>query len=187
MNSEERKGVAARVWLWVQSFWQQPNGSTCHVYLLISGMTLVFAFVFAQAGANIVFIVETLVLGLMIASLVKNAEWSERNLSILRNVLLDMAFEECRCRRKSHCHVCQARAALKEHFPEAIVTEIRERLSEYRDDDGRWVLNNLPFNPNGKIGPIPEDLDLTAYLSPAELEWHRAAGQLPEAHKVNPP
>jgi hypothetical protein len=32
--------------------------------------------------------------------------------------------------------------------------------------------------------PIPKDLDLAAYLSPAELEWHRADGQLPEAREA---
>ena len=100
-------------------------------------------------------------------------------------MLLRIAFEECHCGSKSqcHCHVWLARAVLDEDCPGAIETEIRERLGEYRDEnDGRWVLNNLPFIRE----PIPEDLDLTVYVYPSELEWHRANGQLPETHEAKP-
>ena len=205
MNSKDRKGVAARVWAWVQSQWLQPDGNICQVFIGIAGLTLVLTLCFDVEEKDIIRSVPFLVLGLLIAYLVKNAAWSKRKLSILRNVLLDMAFQECRCDLNAiiidahmepelvgklagsgYCHVCQARAALKEQFPGAIETEIRERLGEYRDDDGRWVLNNLPFYPEPGRGSIPKDLDLAAYLSPVELEWHNAAGQLPEAHQAKP-
>lgn len=213
MNSEDRKGVAARAGSWVQSFWLQPDGSTCRPYVLIAvvalAVTALFAMESANAdalGASTLLIIETLVLGLMIASLVKGLLWRDEKLRGVRNLLLDTAFQKCRCDAsaiiiesamepetvgrplgKGYCHVCRARAALKDHFPGAIETEIRERLGEYRgENDGRWVLNNLPFNPNGKTGPIPEDLDLAAYLKPVELEWHRANGQLPAVHQAKP-
>jgi len=184
VNSENRKGVVARVGSWVQSFWLQPDGNTCQEYVFIAVLTLVFAFLLAAPPANPAAIVGTLLLGLTIASLVKGIMWKDEKLIALRNVLLRIAFEECRCESKSrcHCHVWLARAVLDEDCPGAIETQIRERLGEYRDEnDGRWVLNNLPFNPNGTTEPIPEDLDLTAYLDLAELELHWAYGQLPEA------
>ena len=205
LNSEDRKGVVARVRSRVQSLWLQPDGSTCQVCLLLTGATLLFSACFAILSTNIWSGVLFLMPGLIIAFLVKNAVWSEQKLSILRNVLLEMAFQECRCNPnaiitespdepelvgqpigKGYCHVCQSRAALKEQFPEAIETEIRERLGEYRDDDGRWILNNFTWLQHKTGWPIPKDLDLAAYLSPAELEWHRADGQLPEAHEAKP-
>ena len=168
MNSKDRKGVVARVWSWVQSFWLQPDGNTCQEYVFIAVVTLVFAFLFAAPPANPAATAGPLLLA-------------------LRRVLLRIAFEECHCGSKSqcHCHVWLARAVLDEDCPGAIETEIRERLGEYRDEnDGRWVLNNLPFSDTQ--GPLPKDLDLAAYLYPAELEWHRANGQLPEAHQASP-
>jgi hypothetical protein len=171
------------------------------VYQGIAGITLVMTVVVAILAVDIVRPLFILVPGFIIAYLLKSEEWNKRKLYVLRNVLLDMAFLECRCNTnaiiteapaepelvsrlfgKGYCYVCQARLTLKEQFPEAIETEIRERLGEYRDDDDRWVLNNLPRDPWLATGPIPKDLDLAAYLSPVELEWHRAYGQLPEAH-----
>ena len=179
MNSEDRKGVVARVRSRVQSLWLQPDGSTCQEYLIITGVTLLFTASFAILSANIWSGVLFLVPGLIIASLVKHAMWSAQTLSILRNVLLDMAFQECRCNPnaiiseapdepelvgqpigKGYCHVCKARAALKEQFPGAMETEIRERLGEYRDDDGRWILNNFTWLQHKTGWPIPKDLDL---------------------------
>jgi hypothetical protein len=205
VNSKERKGGGGRVLGWARSRWQHPDGSTSQEYLFIAVATLVFAVCFAAPPANIGLIVATLVLGLMIASLVKGLLWREEKLLRVRNVLLDTAFQECRCDPnaiitdapmepelvgkpvgKGYCHVCRARSTLKEQFPGAIETEIRERLGEYRQDDGRWVLNNLPRAFWLATGPIPKDLDLAAYLSPVELEWHRAAGQLPEPHEAKP-
>jgi hypothetical protein len=186
VNSKVLKGAAARAWLWVQSFWQQPDGNTCQMYVFIAVVTVVTAVALAAPPANPAVIVGTLLIGLMIASLVKKIMWKDEKLLALRRALLRMAFEECRCGSKSHCHcrVREARAVLDEECPGAIETEIRERLGEYRDEkDGRWVLNNLPFE---RRGPVPEDLDLAAYLSPVELEWHRAAGQVPEAYKAKP-
>jgi hypothetical protein len=187
VNSKDRKGVVARVWSWVQSFWLQPDGNTCQEYVFIAVVTLVFAFLFAAPPANPAATAGTLLLGLTIASLVKGIMWKDEKLLALRRVLLRIAFEECHCGSKSqcHCHVWLARAVLDEDCPGAIETEIRERLGEYRDEnDGRWVLNNLPFSDTQ--GPLPKDLDLAAYLYPAELEWHRANGQLPEAHQASP-
>jgi hypothetical protein len=155
------------------------------VYLFISGMTVLLAFCFAVLYANPAATLIFLVVGLTIAYLVERLGLMDEKLLALRIALLRMAFEECYCGSKSHCHchVCQARAVLKNQFPGAIETEIRERLGEYRDDNGRWILNNLPFrDPWLASGPIPKDLDLTTYLSPVELDWHRAYGQLPEAH-----
>lgn len=205
MNSEDRKGAGSRLKKRVQSLWLQPDGSTCQECLFIVGVTLLFTTCLGILSANIWWGVLFLVPGLIIASLVKNAVWSERKLSILRSVLLDMAFQECRCNPnaiiteapdepelvgqpigKGYCHVCQSRAALTEQFPEAIETEIRERLGEYRNDDGRWMLNNFTWLQHKTGWPIPKDLDLAAYLSPAELEWHKADGQLPEAHEAKP-
>jgi hypothetical protein len=205
LNSEDRKGVVARVWSRVQSLWLQPNGSTCQLYLGIAVPTLASAAFMAMAGVNILVVAETLVLGLLVASLVKRLVWRDEKLLAVRNVLLDIAFQECRCSPnaiitespdepelvgqpigKGHCHACQSRAALKEQFPEAIETEIRERLGEYRNDDGRWILNNFTWLQHKTGWPIPKDLDLAAYLSPAELKWHRADGQLHEAHEAKP-
>lgn len=204
MNSKDRKGVVARVWSRVQSLWLQPDGSTCQVCLLLTGATLLFSACFAILNANIWTGFLFFVPGLIITFLVKNAVWSEQKLSILRNVLLDMAFQECRCNPnaifydprhpelpgqplgKGYCHVCEARATLKEQFPGAMATEIRERLGEYRDDDGRWIVNNFTWLQHKTGWPIPKNLDLAAYLSPAELELHRADGQLPEAPEAKP-
>ena len=205
MNSEDRKGVVARVSSRVQSLWLQPDESICQVSLFITGVTLLLTASFAILNANIWSGVLLLVPGLVIASLVKNAEWSKRKLSILRNVLLDIAFNECHCSPnaiitespdepelvgqpagKGYCHICEARAVLQEQFPEAMETEIRERLGEYRDDDGRWILNNFTWLQHKTGWPIPKDLDLTAYLSTVELEWHRSDAQLPEAHEAKP-
>ena len=132
-------------------------------------------------------VLAALLIGFSIASIAKHGEWKDEKLLALRNALLHIAFEECRCGGKSHCHchVWLARAVLDEDCPGAIETGIRERLGEYRDEnDGRWVLNNLPFSDT--LGPLPKDLDLAAYLSPVELEWHWANGQLPEAHQAKP-
>ncbi len=200
MNSEDRKGAVARLTSRVQSLWLQPDGSTCQEYLFIAGATLLFTASFAILNADIWWGVSFLVPGLIIASLVKNAVWSKRKLSILRNTLLEMAFEECRCNRnsiiteapdepelvgqpigKGYCHVCQSRAALKDQFPAAIETEIRERLGEYRDGNGRWILNNFTWLQHKTGWPIPKDLDPAVYLSQVELEWHRVDRQLPEA------
>jgi hypothetical protein len=205
LNSEDRKGVVARVWSRVQSHWLQADGSTCQEYLGIAVATLASAAFLAMARVNILMVAETLVLGLLVASLVKRLEWRDKQLLGVRNVLLDIAFQECCCSPnaiiaespdepelvgqpigKGYCNVCQSRAALKEQFPEAIETEIRERLGEYRNDDGRWILNNFTWLQHRTGWPIPKDLDLAAYLSPAELEWHRADGQLPEAHEAKP-
>ena len=183
MNSKDRKGAGAHVKAWVEARYQQPNGSTCQVYLGIAGITLLLAFICIPAGGIPVLV--TLLIGFLIASMAKHEEWKDEKLLALRNALLRIAFEECRCGSKSHCHchVWLARAVLDEDCPGAIETEIRERLGEYRDEnDGRWVLNNLPFIRE----PIPEDLDLTVYVYPSELEWHRANGQLPEAHQASP-
>jgi hypothetical protein len=204
VNSEHRTGTVGRAWSRVQSLWLQPDGSTCQEYLLISGVTLLLTACAAILGSDFLRpVILLLAPGLIIATLIKHSVWSRRKLSILRNVLLDIAFNECRCSPnaiitessdepelvgqpvgKGYCHVCQSRAALSEQFPEAIETEIRERLGEYRNDAGRWILNNFTGLQHKTGWPIPKDLDLAAYLSPAELEWHMADGQLRDAHEA---
>ena len=167
MNSEERKGVVARVRSWVQSCWLQPDGSTCQEYLFIAVVTLVFSSfpalsVFSpKARANaepvlpIAMAIETLVLGLIIASFVKSAVWSERKLFSIREVLLQVALGKCYCDTiivsadwyevdywagkrpieaekigkplgEGCCNVCEARGVLEEHFPGAIEHRVRE-------------------------------------------------------------
>jgi hypothetical protein len=165
VNSEDRKGVVARVRSWVQSHWQQPDGSTCHEYLGIAVITLVIAALFAAARANIVLIVGTLVLGWMIAFLLKEIEWSNKKLVDARNVLLDVALQECRGEPESYlCHVCKARRVLEEHFPRELPYEIRahvlaggplsEELASYLTPIDRFHLENelamgwkVPFYP----------------------------------------
>jgi len=176
VNSKDRKGVVAHVWSWVQSFWQQPDGSTCQMYVGLAVITLVLAFCASLGGPTPVLV--TLLVGLSIASMTKHLMWKDEKILVLRRALLRMAFEECCCGSKSHCHchVCQARAVLNEECPGAIRDEVRERCGQYRDEkDGRWIINDLPFMP---IGPIPRDLDLTAYLDEFEFGWHRSHGQL---------
>jgi hypothetical protein len=146
MTSENRKGAAARVKSWVQSLWLHPDGSICQECLVISVAALVFAALFAMIRANIILIAETLAAGLTIASLVKAAQWRERKLRIARDVLLQVAFEKCRCDpnaiitecpmepemigkpvgSRGHCSVCGARAVLREEFPGEIQQRVRE-------------------------------------------------------------
>lgn len=176
MNSKDRKGVVARVWSWVQSFWQQPDGNICQMYVGLAVITLVLAFCVSPGGPAPVLV--TLLVGLSIASMTKHLMWKDEKLLALRRALLRIAFEECRCgsESKCHCHVREARTILNEECPGAIRDEVRERCGQYRDEkDGRWIINDLPFTP---IGPIPRDLDLTAYLDEFEFGWHRAHGQL---------
>jgi hypothetical protein len=116
-----------------------------------------------------------LVLGLIIASLVKYTEWNERKLSILRNVLLDMAFQECSCNPnaiitkapeaselvgkpvvKGRCYVCKCRKFLEEHFPGAIEELMQERLNAFEFEESY----------------IPEDL-AASYITPEALEYLR--------------
>jgi hypothetical protein len=155
VNSKDRKGAVAHVKAWVEACYQQPDGSTCQVYLFSAGITLLIAFLCIPAGGMPV--LAALLIGFFIASIAKHGEWKDQKLLALRNALLRMAFEECRCGRKRHCHVCQARYALDEHSPGTIEAEIRERLGEYRDDNGRWGLNNLPFSDT--LGPLFKDLN----------------------------
>lgn len=177
VNSKDRKGVVARVRSWVKPLLDKRHSDPGQTYLLISGMTVLLAFCFIVLFQNLGVTFAILGVGLTIAYLVERIGLTDEKLLALRNALLRMAFEDCRCGRKRHCYVCMARSALDEHSPGAIEAGIRERLGEYRDDHGRWVLNNLPFCD--AAGPLPKDLDLAAYLSQVELEWHRANGQLP--------
>ena len=160
----------------MQSLWLQPDGSTCQAYVVIAVATLVMTAGFAMVGENIVLIVETLALGLMIASLIKEIIWRDEKLLRVRNVLLGVAFRECRCNPnaviieapmepelvgkpagKGYCDVCEARAVLKEQFPGAIQYRVREH-----------VLGG---------SPVPEVL--LSYLTPSErvlLQDELAAG-----------
>jgi hypothetical protein len=208
VNSEDRKGVVARVRSWVQSHWLQPDGSTCQEYLVIAVATLVFAALFAMARANIVLIVETLALGLTIASLVKGILLREGRLSILRNALLDVAFHECRCHPntvvvdcpmepelvgrpagKGYCDACRARAVLKDQFPGAIEFRIRELLGQWPrfEDSGSvsYIANPL-FLFDSEWRHIPEDL-AASYLTPDELACaQELERKWSEAHQAKP-
>jgi hypothetical protein len=85
-------------------------------------------------------------LWLLFESLAKKVRLAEEKLLIVRSLLLDVAFSECRCSdkaiylenpmepekvgkplEKGYCEVCQARAILREHYPGAIEEEMRER------------------------------------------------------------
>lgn len=132
MNSEDRKGAAARVNKWPQSIWLYPDGSICQVALLIVVATLVFsACAFAILGTSVVFIaVETLVLGLLIAWLEKRVAWRDKQLDCACSALLDAAVQKCRCQSfpegyEGCCYVCHARSVLMEHFPGELPYRIR--------------------------------------------------------------
>lgn len=177
MNSEDRKGFVGRVRAWAQSRWLHPDGSISQIYLLIAVGTLVFvACIFAMYGANMVFIpVETLVLGLLIASLVKHEEWQNRQLDWACRALLDIAFQECCCKPnsiiieapgapelvgkpvgKGYCHVCKSRELLEERFPGAIEELIQKRLNAFEFEESY----------------IPEDLS-ASYFTPEALAYLR--------------
>jgi hypothetical protein len=208
VNSEDRKGVVARIGWWAQSHWLQPDGSTCQVYLGIAVATLVSAAFLAMARVNILMVAETLALGLLVASLVKRIEWRDKKLLGVRNVLLDIAFQECRCSPnaiitdspdepelvgqpigKGYCHVCQSRAALKEQFPGAILFRMRELLGQsprFEDSGSVSYIANPLFLFDSEWGHIPEDL-AAYYLTPDEIAWaQELERKWCEAHPAKP-
>lgn len=175
-RDHDPKGLLPRIMSWVQSRWLQPDGSTCQEYLIIAGVTLVLTVSCAILYSDLMgLFILFLVLGLIIASLVKHTEWNERKLSILRNVLLDMAFQECSCSPnaiitkapeapdlvgkpvgRGYCHVCKCRKFLEDHFPGAIEELMQERLNAFEFEDSY----------------IPEDL-AASYITPEALAYLR--------------
>lgn len=130
MNSKDKKGAAPRIKKWPQSIWLHPDGSICDVALLIAVASLVFSACFFALALSILVSLETLVLGLLIASLVKNGAWQREQLGWACSALLDTGVQECRCKSFPEgfdgcCHVCHARSVLKKSFPGELPYRIR--------------------------------------------------------------
>jgi hypothetical protein len=168
VNSEERKGIVARVRAWVQSRWLHPDGSVCQVYQLLASMTLLLAacfFAMYGAGSSLI----TLAVGLVIASFSKHVEWQHQRLNWACGALLIAAVQECCCKSfpeggKGSCYVCDARSVLREYFPGELPYQIRkialagfplsEELESCLSPSDKFILNDelrmgwkVPYHP----------------------------------------
>lgn len=104
-------------------------------------------------------LVGTVILLLLcLAALGNDLESAEGKLVAARNVLLDIAFQECRCKPagSGYCHVCYVRGVLEEHFPGAIEKLMQERLNAFEFEESY----------------IPEDL-AASYITPEALAYLR--------------
>jgi hypothetical protein len=110
------------------------------------------------------FLVGALLVGMVIllllclAALGNDLESAGGKLVAARNVLLGIAFQECRCKPtgKGNCHVCYVRGVLEEHFPGAIEELIQKRLNDFAFDETY----------------IPDDL-AASYITPEALAYLR--------------
>jgi hypothetical protein len=165
--SEEKKGIVARVKLWIDKnkgfFW------VCVVIVAVFFLSLADADL--NPGGVFVFFLGCLLIAYLLRELMSQQE----KLLIVRNVLLGMAFQECRCNPnaiiteapgapelvckpvgKGYCHVCKCREFLEEHFPGAIEELMQERLNVHQFEESY----------------IPEDL-AASYITPEALAYLR--------------
>lgn len=112
------------LWGWVRSFWLQPDGSVCQVYLLIASISLMMDICWGIIGSD--FIKSTVIFflpGMVIAYLSKRLEWKDQQIVLTCSALNYVAIQGCRCNNfpeedKGSCHVCHARIILKETCPD---------------------------------------------------------------------
>jgi hypothetical protein len=168
MDSKDGRGIVTRVKTWIDKnkgfFW------ACVIIV-----ALFFLFLAGYPGSN-PFLVFLFFGGcFLIAYLLKELMSGEVKLADVRNMLLDMAFEKCRCNPraiiteapdepelvgqpigKGYCHVCRSREFLEERFPGAIEELIQKRLNAFAFEESY----------------IPEDL-AASYFTPEVLAYLR--------------
>jgi hypothetical protein len=169
VNSEDRRGVAALVKSWVNK-----NKNFFWICIILAA---VFSIVWpVSENPNLVLVL--FVCCLLIAYLGREVESRDEKLLSARCVLLDIAFQECRCESapkgyEGCCNVCGARAVLKAQFPGAIEFRIRELLGQWprfeHSGSVSYIANPLLIF-DSEWGHIPEDL-AASYLTPDELPW----------------
>jgi hypothetical protein len=116
----------------------------------VVGVAVAYADPLMRPFAIILVVAIAVGLWLRIEFLAKKMRLAEEKLLIVRDLLLDVAFLECRCSdnaviieapmepekvgkplEKGYCEVCRARAILEEHYPGAIEERERDRYRRY--------------------------------------------------------
>jgi hypothetical protein len=168
VRSEDQKGVLARSKSWID----KNRGFFWVCVSIVAVFSLVcLAYPDLNPGGTFVSFLGCL----LIAYLLRELTSRQEKLLIVRNVLLDIAFQECRCKPdsiiveapgapelvskpigKGHCHVCKCRGLLEERFPGAIEELMQERLNAFEFEESY----------------IPEDLAVS-YITPEALTYIR--------------
>ena len=102
--------------------WRHPDGSICHIYVLLAGMALLLA-TYSALPANIWMGLLVLLPGLLIAWLAKALEWQQQQLDAAVGALQLVAVLGCHCKSAPEgyeCYVCYARGVLRQHFPDKL-------------------------------------------------------------------
>jgi len=156
VNSEDRKGVIARATSWIKE-----NGENRNFFWICVVLVAVFSIAIPKSeNQGVVFVL--FVCCLLIAFLGREVASRDEKIRGARFVLLEMAFQECRCEKSAPkgyegcCYVCRARGVLEEHFPGAIEELMQERLNAFAFEETY----------------IPEDL-AASYITPEVLAWIR--------------
>jgi hypothetical protein len=141
--------------------WISENSENKNFFWICVILVAVFSVaipVFKNPGVVLVLFVCCL----LIAYLGREVESRDKKLLGARFLLLDIAFQECRCEQSAPkgyegcCYVCRARGVLEEHFPGAIEELMQERLNAFAFEETY----------------IPKEL-AASYVAPEVLTWLR--------------
>jgi hypothetical protein len=168
VNSEDKKGIVTLVKTWIDE-----NKGFFWVCVIIVALFFLYLADYPDSNPALAFVF----LGacLLIPYLLKELMSQEVKLVAARNMLLNMAFQECCCEPdsiiteapgapelvgkpvgKGYCHVCKSREFLEERFPGAIEERMQERLNAFEFEESY----------------IPEDL-AASYVTPELLTYLR--------------
>jgi hypothetical protein len=159
-DSEHRRGVMAHPRAWIQSLWEERKTSAGQCCLAVLGVAVLIAVAVAP-GNGLIVPLGIFGVGLIVAFWLRYSMLADEKLMAARNVLLDIAFQDCLCKSapkgfEGCCIVCRARGVLDERFPGAMEELMEERLDALQFEESY----------------IPEDL-AASYITPGALAYLR--------------